>query len=219
MTLKLDDSELANNPNPRLLICFVFDVSGSISGHKIDEINKGLKGLLDTILENQITRYSSDIAILTFGGTVKKILDFGDIENIKISNVSAGGLTPMGEAVLKALDMLEDREKQYGENAVYYWKPWLFIMSDGAATDDIEIAAKKTCNLIKNNKLDLYSIPILPGTPDELNKFCGTTISLKELKFEKFFEWLSQSIAGKSESTPGTEYKLPSPSSWSTTDW
>ena len=28
--LKLDDSELANNPNPRLLICFAFDVSGSM---------------------------------------------------------------------------------------------------------------------------------------------------------------------------------------------
>ena len=219
MTLKLDDSELANNPNPRLLICFAFDVSGSMSGHKIDEINKGLKGLLDTILENQITRYSSDIAILTFGGAVEKIRDFGDIEKDDIENFSAGGGTPMGEAVLKALEMLEDRKKQYQKNAVSYWQPWLFLISDGAATDDIEIAAKKTCNLIKNNKLDLYSIPILPGTPDELNKFCGTTISLEELKFEKFFEWLSQSIAGKSESTPGTEYKLPSPTSWSTTDW
>ena len=219
MTLKLDDSELANNPNIRLPICLVLDTSGSMIGPKIDELNKGVKFFLERMLKNPITRYSSDISILTFGGTVEKILDFGDIENIKISNFSAGGRTPMGEAVLKALDMLEDREKQYGENAVYYWKPWLFIMSDGAATDDIEIAAKKTCNLIKNNKLDLYSIPILPGTPDELNKFCGTTISLEELKFEKFFEWLSQSIAGKSESTPGTEYKLPSPTSWSTTDW
>ena len=113
------------------------------------------------IFENPITRYSSDISILTFGGTVEKILDFGDIEKNDIENFSAGGGTPMGEAVLKELEMLEDRKKQYQKNAVSYWQPWLFLISDGAATDDIEIAAKKTCNLIENGKLELYSIPTL----------------------------------------------------------
>lgn len=219
MTLKLDDRELANNPNIRLPICLVLDTSGSMRGQKIDTLNQGVKAFIDTIFENQITRYSSDIAILTFGGAVEKIRDFGDIEKDDIENFSAGGGTPMGEAVLKALEMLEDRKKQYQKNAVSYWQPWLFLISDGAATDDIEIAAKKTCNLIENGKLELYSIPTLPGTPEELKKFCGTTIAHVGLDYEEFFKWLSQSVAGKSKSSPGTEYKFPSPKSWSDTDW
>ena len=219
MTLQLDDSELANNPNTRLPICIALDTSGSMAGTKIKELNRGVNIFLESILKDEITRYSADIAILTFGGTVEKVLDFGDVENMKLPTFSAGGGTPMGEATLEALDMLEDRKKQYLKNGNTYWQPWLFLMSDGAATDDIEIAAKKTCDLIKNDKLALYSIPIEPGTPDELNNFCGTTIPLVGEKFEECFEWLSQSVAGKSKSSPGTEYKFPSPTSWSTTDW
>ncbi len=73
--------------------------------------------------------------------------------------------------------------------------------------------------MIENGKLELYSIPTLPGTPEELKKFCGTTIAHVGLDYEDFFKWLSQSVAGKSKSSPGTEYKFPSPKSWSDTDW
>jgi len=221
MTLKLDDSELANNPNTRVPICIALDVSGSMHGNKIDELNRGVNIFLESILEDEITRYSADIAILTFGGTVEKVLDFGDVEDIKLPTFMAGGGTPMGGAVLEALDMLEERKKQYKKNAITYWQPWLVIMTDGAATDpeNVEIAAKKTCNLIKNKKLTLFSIPIEPATSDELNKFCGKLAPLDGAKFEEFFVWLSQSVAVVSESSPGTGFKLPDPSSWSEIDW
>ena len=178
--LKLHDSELANNPNTRIPICIALDVSGSMDGKKIDELNRGVNIFLKTIFEDEITRYSADIAILTFGGTVEKVLDFGAVEDIKLPKFLARGGTPMGEAVLEALDMLEDRKKQYQKNAVTYWQPWLVLMTDGAATDGehaipnkVAMAAEKTCDLVKNKKLTLFSIIIEPGTPDELEKFCG----------------------------------------------
>ena len=226
MTLQLDDSELANNPNTRVPICIALDVSGSMNGKKIDELNRGVNIFLKTIFEDEITRYSADIAILTFGGTVEKVLDFGDVEDIKLPTFMAGGVTPMGEAALEALDMLEDRKKQYKKNAVTYWQPWLVLMTDGAATDGelalpdkVAIAAEKTCNLIKNNKLNLFTIIIEPGTSDELEKFCGKLAPLDGVKFEEFFVWLSQSVAVVSESSPGTGFTLPEPTSWTTIDW
>ena len=214
--LQLDDSELAINPNPRVPICIALDVSGSMDGKKIDELNRGVNIFLKTIFEDEITRYSADIAILTFGGTVEKVLDFGDVEDMKLPTFRAGGGTPMGEATLEALDMLEDRKKQYKKNAVTYWQPWLVLMTDGAATDGehalpdkVAIAAEKTCNLIKNNKLNLFTIIIEPGTSDELEKFCGKLAPLDGVKFEEFFVWLSQSVAVVSESSPGTGFRLP----------
>ena len=224
--LQLDDSELAINPNPRVPICIALDVSGSMNGKKIDELNRGVNIFLKTIFEDEITRYSADIAILTFGGTVEKVLDFGDVEDIKLPTFMAGGVTPMGEAALEALDMLEDRKKQYKKNAVTYWQPWLVLMTDGAATDGelalpdkVAIAAEKTCNLIKNNKLNLFTIIIEPGTSDELEKFCGKLAPLNGVKFKEFFVWLSQSVAVVSESSPGTGFTLPEPTSWTTIEW
>jgi len=219
--LQLDDSELANNPNTRIPICIALDVSGSMIGTKIDELNRGVKIFLDSIHEDETTRYSADIAILTFGGTVEEVLDFGNVDNIKLSNFSAGGKTPMGEAVIEALNMLEDRKKQYKKNAITYWQPWLVIMTDGAATDPdkVEIAAKKTCELVKNKKLTLFSIIIEPGTPDELAKFCGNLAPLDGVKFKEFFVWLSQSVSVVSESSPGTGFELPEPTSWTSIEW
>jgi len=224
--LKLHDSELANNPNTRIPICIALDVSGSMDGKKIDELNRGVNIFLKTIFEDEITRYSADIAILTFGGTVEKVLDFGAVEDIKLPKFLARGGTPMGEAVLEALDMLEDRKKQYQKNAVTYWQPWLVLMTDGAATDGehaipnkVAMAAEKTCDLVKNKKLTLFSIIIEPGTPDELEKFCGKLAPLDGVKFEEFFVWLSQSVSVVSESSPGTRLKLPDPTSWTTIEW
>ena len=202
--LKLHDSELANNPNTRIPICIALDVSGSMDGKKIDELNRGVNIFLKTIFEDEITRYSADIAILTFGGTVEKVLDFGAVEDIKLPKFLARGGTPMGEAVLEALDMLEDRKKQYKKNAITYWQPWLVIMTDGAATDGehalpnkVAMAAEKTCDLVKNKKLTLFSIIIEPGTPDELEKFCGKLAPLDGVKFEEFFVWLRKKKGDK----------------------
>ena len=202
--LKLHDSELANNPNTRIPICIALDVSGSMDGKKIDELNRGVNIFLKTIFEDEITRYSADIAILTFGGTVEKVLDFGAVEDIKLPKFLARGGTPMGEAVLEALDMLEERKKQYQKNAVTYWQPWLVLMTDGAATDGehalpnkVAMAAEKTCDLVKNKKLTLFSIIIEPGTPDELEKFCGKLAPLDGVKFEEFFVWLRKKKGDK----------------------
>ena len=199
MQLQIDDMELANNPNTRIPICIALNTSGSMDGKKIDELNRGVNIFLKTIFEDEITRYSADIAILTFGGTVEKVLDFGAVEDIKLPKFLARGGTPMGEAVLEALDMLEDRKKQYQKNAVTYWQPWLVLMTDGAATDGehalpnkVAMAAEKTCDLVKNKKLTLFSIIIEPGTPDELEKFCGKLAPLDGVKFEEFFVWLSK---------------------------
>ena len=131
-------------------------------------------------------------------------LDFGDVEDMKLPTFRAGGGTPMGEATLEALDMLEDRKKQYKKNAVTYWQPWLVLMTDGAATDGehalpnkVAMAAEKTCDLVKNKKLTLFSIIIEPGTPDELEKFCGKLAPLDGVKFEEFFVWLRKKKGDK----------------------
>lgn len=229
MSLILDDRELAINPNPRVPIVIALDTSGSMTGAKIDELNKGVSLFLDTVLEDEVTRFSADIAIITFGQRVTKVLDFGDAENVKLHTLTAGGGTPMGAAVLEALSMLEDRKKQYKKNAVTYWQPWLVVMTDGAATDGdlqygnegnkVKEAALKTSKLIEDKKLIMFSIIIEPGTSDELATFGGRIAPLDGVKFEEFFQWLSQSVSVVSESTPGTGFELPDPKSWTSIDW
>lgn len=41
MLLRMED--LVNNPTPRVPVCLCLDVSGSMSGPPIDELNQGVK--------------------------------------------------------------------------------------------------------------------------------------------------------------------------------
>ena len=195
--LTISDAELADNPTARVPICVLLDVSQSMAGDPIRELNEGIKLFIDEILSDDMTRYSADIAMLTFGGVVKKVFDFGSIEDQEVPEFKAYSTKPMAKAVLEALEMLEERKKAYKDNGVDYFQPWLVLMTDGCATDDpslIEAAAKKTNELIDNKKLVLFPIAIGHHVDfEQIAKFGEEPKRLEGLKFKEFFDWLKKS--------------------------
>ena len=68
--------ELVENPTPRVPICLVLDVSGSMSGQPIEELQEGVRMFFDAIREDDVAQYAAEIAIVTFGGVARKALDF-----------------------------------------------------------------------------------------------------------------------------------------------
>jgi len=210
--LIIREQELVNNPTARVPICLVLDTSYSMSaGGAIDKLNEGVRMFFDAIKNDEIAQYSAEISIVTFGGIVTKLLDFDSINNQIVPQLTVNGATPMGKGVNLALDLLEQRKKEYSSAGVDYYQPWMVLMSDGSPTDSIENAVNRTCNLVESKKLTIF--PIIIG-----NDQGATTISrfspkrpalkLKGLNFKEFFEWLSQSVSRVSQSTPGEKVEL-----------
>src|SRR5580658_8076240 len=69
-------SEFAENPEPRVPCVLLLDVSGSMSGQPIAELNEGLVTLKDTLSADSLASKRAEIAIVTFGGTVNVIQNF-----------------------------------------------------------------------------------------------------------------------------------------------
>ena len=109
--LNIRKKELISNPAARVAVCLVLDTSGSMSGAPIDELNKGVKLFIDAIKNDDIAKYAAEVAIVTFGGDVEVYSDFQNIENFSFRDMYASGSTPMEEAVMQALDLLETRKK------------------------------------------------------------------------------------------------------------
>jgi|SRR5690606_1270396 len=208
--LELFDQDLIDNPSARVPVCLVLDTSGSMSGDKIDELNRGVQLFFNEVREDEMASLSAEISIITFGGTVQQVVEFANIENQTVPNLTPTGRTPMGEAVNLALDVLEARKKTYASLGVDYYQPWLVLMTDGAPTDDITSAARRTSELIQNNKLTIFPIGIgAEAHMPTLQQFSPKLppVKLKGLNFNEFFLWLSQSITMKSQSTPGEDVK------------
>jgi len=226
--------DLADNPVQRLASCLVLDTSYSMNGKRedpkkpIDELNQAVSLYMKTISENSKTKEKVEIAIVTFGSSefsatlsehkqdpkkgVKKILDFGSVEDAEVPIFVAGGYTPMGEAVDLALDMLEKRKMEYKDTIGGYEQPWLVLMTDGYPYDykssmehfgkyhgkSINNAATRSYELDKKKKLTVLPVAIGDEANVEiLKKFSYTNnpVRINNLNFEEFFRFLSQSQA------------------------
>ena len=220
--LTISDLDLINNPTPRLAVCLALDTSSSMrSNNKINELNKGVKMFFNSILNDELAKYSVELCVVSFGKEIVKLLDFESIEKqaVKLDTFSleADGLTPMGKGVEMGLKLLEERKRKYQDVGVEYYQPWMVLMTDGQPTDDISNATIKTNNLINSNKLSLFSIAIGDGANIRtLSMFSESRppLKLKGLNFVEFFEWLSQSTKNTSQSTPGDRVNLPPISGW-----
>ena len=209
------NKDLFENPCQRLPICLCLDISGSMKlVGKIDQLNNGVKMFYHSIQNDEITTNSSEISIVTFGEFPAKARCIRDFSRVDIQHqppvLIAEGLTPLGEGVNLALDLLENRKKSYKKAGISYFRPWLIIMSDGHpeghSTAELTRAQNRVIEMTSSKKI--VSLPISIGNCDnpELAIFGnGTLLHLKEDCFLDFFNWLHRSVSESSSGTPGDE--------------
>lgn len=221
--LTIRQKDLINNPMARLPVALLLDISGSmLTDDRIGELNEGIKLFFNSILNDEVTKYSIELSIITFGRVVTKILDFSNIErqiedfqkNMPLNVKSIYDGTPMGEAVELAIKLLGERKIEYKAAGVEYYQPWLVLMTDGQPTDNISNATDITSKMVESGKLSLFPIAIGAGANlTELGKFSSKRVplQLRGLNFKEFFEWLKESAKSTSQSTPGQNVNLPPP--------
>ena len=213
--LLLRKEDLINNPTARVPVCLCLDTSGSMDGIPIKELNEGVSLFYKEIREDETALYSAEVSVVTFGGIAQCITDFASLKlepNAPI--LSANGLTPMGEAVNMALDLLEQRKQDYKDSGVDYYQPWLVLMTDGAPNGDsreLSQAISRTVELVNKKKLTVFPIGIGPDADmNVLAQFSPKRppLKLQGLKFREFFAWLSRSVSKTSQSMPSESVKL-----------
>lgn len=209
--------ELTENPSARVPVSLCLDVSGSMEGEPVRELNEGIRQFFSEVRNHKLAKHSADICIVTFGNTVRKSVDFGAVDHQTVPSLVASGATPMGEAVNLALDALEFRKNEYKAVGIDYYQPWLVLMTDGQPTDDIAAAARRASELVSHSKLTVFPIGIGPHADlAQLAKFSPmrSPLRLKGQAFCEFFAWLGPSIARISASSVGDKVELPPVTGW-----
>jgi uncharacterized protein YegL len=212
--LQIDVNDLVNNPTPRVPVCLCLDSSYSMVGEPMNELNEGIQLFFEAIRADIVAKWSAEIAVVTFGHEVKLLLEYQMIDRQIVPVIEATGeSTRMGEGVEIALNLLEKRKQTYSSLGIDYYQPWLVLMTDGRPTDDINVAARRTSELILQKRLSMFPVGVGPQADLEyLKPFSPlrSPLRLKGLNFPAFFEWLSKSVGCIPRSTLGQSIPLDS---------
>lgn len=157
---------MAFNPNnykapeaKKLPVILLLDVSGSMSGDKIDKLYDATIEMINTFIDAQAKEQVIDVAIITFGSSVELHTRYTPVKELQSKGISpfkASGMTPMGTALKMAKDMIEDKD----ETPSRIYRPAVVLVSDGAPNDSWEGPMDQFINNGRSAKCQRFAVAI-----------------------------------------------------------
>jgi uncharacterized protein YegL len=215
---QISDQDLAWNREQRTPCMLLLDVSESMSGQPIQELNAGLKVFEDEIKRDEMAVLRCEVSLVTFGGSARLVQEFVSVGQFYAPALEATGNTPMGSAINLALDTLRARKDSYRQHGINYTRPWVFLITDGAPTDPENWPAAGERLLREERDKGVVVFPI--GVEGADMSFLARLSSLnppqklKGLAFAQFFRWLSTSQTRASSGQAGGSFQMPSQQDW-----
>ena len=150
----MPDVSRGDVPRKLLPIIYVLDVSGSMCGQPISALNEAMRETQNLLKEKQSANPNAKIKIgaMSFSSGAQWITGNGigleDLEDFFWNDLSAGGITDLGEALKMLYDKLSRSDIIRDDETIGYCRPIIIFMSDGEPTDNWESALEKA----KTNK-------------------------------------------------------------------
>ncbi|MBC8064785.1 MAG: VWA domain-containing protein [Chlorobia bacterium] len=203
------------NTERRCPVVLLLDTSASMKPC-MEAVNDGLRLLRDDLMADTLASQRVEVALITFG-PVRLIQDFVTVDRWLPPRLFANGETPLGAGLDAALAQVKIRKHAYREAGIAYYRPWIWLVTDGAPTDDWPQAADSIRDEVQRGGLEMFAI----GT-DNANFAVLQAISnprepvkLREARYREMFVWLSQSLKPLSRSEFGRPIELQPTVEWS----
>lgn len=206
--------EMFLNTERRCPVVLLQDTSTSMAVH-IPKVNEGLQLLRKDLMSDRLASQRVEIAVITFG-PVQLIQDFVTVDRWLPPRLQAQGSTPLGEALGSALKVVSERKRAYREAGVPYYRPWIWLVTDGAPTDPWEEPAKSIRDEVRDGGIEVFAIGTDNADIEVLRRISSPRppVWLREAKYREMFVWLSQSLRPVSKGAPGSTLELSPPTDW-----
>jgi uncharacterized protein YegL len=204
-------AEFADNPEPRCPCLLLLDTSTSMEGAPIHELNVGLASFKLELAADSLAMKRVELGLITFG-PVRLLSQFQTPDLFLPPWLKASGDTPMGAAITGGLELIRQRKATYRENGIPYYRPWIFLITDGEPTDPWQEAASLIRAGEEAKNFSFFAVGVEGADMTTLAKIAlRPPLKLTGLRFRDLFAWLSSSLSDVSRSPMGTAVDLELP--------
>jgi uncharacterized protein YegL len=196
----------------RLPVYVLADCSGSMTGAPIESVKSGIRELHNELMGDPQTIESAYLSVITFNSDAEQLVPLTELPMFSPPDLVASGTTSLGAALKLLVNRIENEVNETTEEQKGDWKPLVFLLTDGAPTDDWESAA----DVVRRNvSCNVICVACGEGAePEVLKRVSETVMVMRDMtpdSFKQFFKWVSASIkqtsakAGTVEEDVGVE--------------
>ena len=198
-------------PNePHVACVLLLDTSGSMGGQPIESLNRAVNDFKVQTGMDELAKKRVDISIVEFNSEVRVVQDFVPLPRMEPVRLEANGMTSMGKAIDMAIDKVKERMRFYASMGTPNFPAHIFMITDGAPTDDITAAQERLRQEQEDKKkIKFFAIGVPGYEKDVLKSLTKRCIELQDTNFEGIFNWISKSMVTVSVSKVGDNPQLP----------
>ena len=181
----------------RLPIYFLVDVSESMVGTPIEQVQEGMRTIIQNLRVDPYALETVFVSIIAFAGKAKVLSPLTELYKFYPPTFPIGGGTSLGKGLECLMDDMDQNIQKTTLEQKGDWKPIIFLFTDGNPTDEYAAAFRrwnekyrKHCNLVAVSIGDNVNVLTLAQITNDI-------LLLKETdpeSFSKFFKWVTASI-------------------------
>lgn len=184
----------------RLPVYLLLDTSGSMNGEPIEAVKNGVQVLVSTLRQDPYALETAYLSVITFDSSAKQLVPLTELGSFQQPLIQATGTTALGEALTLLAQRIEAEVSKTTPEQKGDWKPLVFVMTDGAPTDDWQ----KGVNDLKKTKTGLIVACAAGSSVDTkiLKQITEIVVQLDtadSATIKAFFKWVSASVSSGSQ--------------------
>lgn len=193
----------------RLPIYFLVDVSESMVGTPILQVEQGMRTIVQELRTDPYALETAFISVIGFAGKAESLQPLTELYKFYPPTFPIGSGTSLGAALYFLMDDIKRNVVKTTAQQKGDWKPLIFLFTDGTPTDEPDEAIIRW-NQKFANRANMVAISIGDNADTQiLGALTETVMRLNntdEVSFKSFFKWVTQSIRSTSVSvSEGTD--------------
>jgi uncharacterized protein YegL len=184
-------------------VYLLLDTSASMFGPAIQAVQQGVQLIHRELMDNPHAIETVYLSVITFDSTARQTVPLSSVESFTPPTLKAEGNTSLGAAITLLNECLDRELRLNTEGRKGDYRPLVFMLTDGAPTDEWKEPVKKLKARNTHKVGSLVAVGCGPSANVTLLKeITGEVLKMSDMSPEalrQFFKWVSSSIQKTSQ--------------------